>query len=567
MGTFRFLAVGVFLALAGALSGCTPPVDAIQLSNESLPIDRNTQPFKVEVWNMNPNAGVINIEVRPSQPWIKTDVSLVTSAAPVGSTTDVKSVKVTIDRRTLKKGTYDEEIEFGGRGLVPKVVSIRVIQDRDGNQGGKVNIVDLGQTYEKPYLVGFNFRLQDENGSALIAEPAQFTVSGQEGDTAVSATNGIFLRRAAARQFKAAVIFDYSLSMQSIPAAINSMEDAVKADFLPTLNSDALVALYEYHAGESFPPVQVTGFTADKPLLVNRINHIEEDYVGEFIGGSVAWDALVQASEDFGTGTSSTEDRYILLFSDGKDTSSLKTVNDAAKAASDRGIKVYAIAFGTSPNEVDLQTIVTRTGGAYFPAANVAQLESAFEKITTDLEGQYVLRWATLKRGAAQFLPSFTIGFDGSQATLTASKVFNVQTYGSAEKIELVGKLRVVPSDDEVNTIAFLRADYVPRDIKRLRIFLGSEVPFTTTIVGPGDDGLLGAWTKTETPAEGGVWLEFTSSTALPFATFGPLLRFDFSGVVDNLALPFAEVEVDNSFYANGQSFVVSGYEKALPGE
>jgi len=53
----------------------------------------------------------------------------------------------------------------------------------------------------------------------------------------------------------------------------------------------------------------------------------------------------------------------------------------------------------------------------------------------------------------------------------------------------------------------------------------------------------------------------------LPFATFGPLLRFDFDGIVPDETPLFDQVYVDPSVYANGQSFRVVGYPNTPPGE
>jgi hypothetical protein len=265
MKRIQALAVVLLAAAVAGLSGCTPPVDAIRLSNDQLLIDRNTQPVNIQAWNGNASSPLITVDIRPSRPWIKTSVSVITSTAPSGSLIDKKTVKITIDRSTLPAGTYNEEIEFGGRGLVPKTLALRVIQDQDGSQSGNLNIIDRGQSYESPYLISFNFRLENKLGEAVRGEPSQFAVQGFEGDTPVGDETGIYLRPAAARQFKAAVVFDYSQSMHNIPGAINGMEDAAKTDFLQALNDDALVSLYEFHH-EDTPPNQVTGFTADKDL-------------------------------------------------------------------------------------------------------------------------------------------------------------------------------------------------------------------------------------------------------------------------------------------------------------
>jgi len=564
----RFSAFAVLAVALLALPGCDRPVDAITPSNDSLFIDRNTVPFNLEVWNNSPDLAQITFDVRPSRTWIQVTPLVAVSAAPTAGQLDKKVIKVTIDRRQLRKGTHEGEIRLSGRNLVTKVIKVRVIQDVDG-QSAALKIINRGVIYDSPYLINFNFRLEDANGQAVVAEPAQFTVEAREGDTVVGADTGRFLRRGAARQLKVMLVLDYTLSIQQSPGAINAMENAAKGVLLPALNEDALVGIYEFHV-ESEPPQRVAPFTFDRAFLTNRINAIQGEYVQGFAGGSQAWNAIVAAAQEFGEGTSSAEDRYVILFSDGNDTSRLSTVNDVINACRARGVRVYAIGFGQQVNTPDLEAITSGTGGAFFPALGVSQLASAFESIVRDLDGQYTFRWASLARGNISFKPSFSIAINGSSSTYTADTNFVVRQH---QGDELQGKLRIVPSGDEANTTVFLRADYVPRNIRSLRFYVQSEVAFQTSKVAVTNDGLVAPWTLniTQDPVFSGKWITLTapggatSGTPIQFATFGPLLRFDFAGAVENQELPFDVFYVDNSGYPNRQSFVVQGYVNTPP--
>jgi len=560
--TFTGQLLLLILPFAALLSGCFPPKDAIRVSNDVLDFSRNERPLIMDVWNTNASIDNLTIRVRPRQSWILTNVTEVTSAAPGtgGQAYDKKSVVVSIDRRQLAAGTYEGNIDFTASRVVTVPVIVRVIQDQDGSAGG-LYIENAAHTYSEPYLIDFSFCLQDGAGESVVAEPAQFDVlTAREGSSEVNLLEtGLHLRRGAARQLKVMLVLDYTFSMQSIPGAIAAMEEAATDVFLPALNSDALVGVIEFHRDDQ-EAAQAAGFSVDKDYVAERIAAIQDEFVHGFYSASRAWDAVVTAADRFSPADRSEEERFIILLSDGDDTSSVNGINEAVDAAEDRGIHIYVIGFNVPGQALpSLLDITSRTDGEFFAADSVDDFEDTFRGIVDNLGGQYNLRWGSLRRDNTGFKPSFTIGINGTTAAYQASRSFVPHDYAGNV---LEGVLRLVPSDNEDYTTVFLRAEYVPRFIRRLRIFIRSSFNFTVTGADAAEDGLLDGWAMTSEAASGGRWFNLSSpGAAMPFATFGPLLRIDFDELAGDDVPLFEEVYADNSIYENGQSFIVEGFE------
>lgn len=551
------------------LCGCEKPKEAIILSKSILDFGRDTLPIPMTVWNANPDVGTITITVSPSHSWISVEPRQVTSAAPTaaGGPYDKKTIMVRVDRTQLAAGSYTGDIKFSARGIVAKTVTVTVIQDQDGVPPGKLNfLTEPVATYAAPYLLDFSFSLVDEKGDPVVAEPAQFQVAAKEDAAPVSTETGVHLRRSAARQLKLFLVLDYSLSMQLTTGAISGMEQAAQDILLPALNADALVGVYEFHRDDR-APAQVVNLTTDKELVSDAIDGIQSEFVQGFSSGSRLWDAVVAAADDLGVNPNAAqEERIIVMFSDGSDTSSQSTLDDAIDAAQDADAHVYALGFGPDVDETNLLLITVSTGGEVLPSNTTEELAQRFQDLVDRLGARYVLRWATLKRSSATFQPSFTLTLTNNAISHIESALYRPTDYAGNV---LEGVLRLVPSENLEYTTVFLRAEYVPRQISRIRMYVRAQTPFTPSIVSAADDGLAGDWTLTAIPdtEHGGIWINFqTVSGTLPFATFGPLLRFDFNGIVDEATPLFDQVYVDPSVYASGQSFRVVGYPNTPPG-
>lgn len=159
-----------------------------------------------------------------------------------------------------------------------------------------------------------------------------------------------------------------------------------------------------------------------------------------------------------------------------------------------------------------------------------------------------MVRWASLRRDSKAVTPSFDIVFGGASASYTAPRAFRAtEQQGDA----LAGKLTLVQADTPSRSTVVLRANYVPRGIGAFQCWVKSNHDFTVSLVGPVDDGLMAAWTLSQEAAEGGYWITAASTDVnLPFAAFGPLMRFDFDAAVD---VAFTAFQINNAIYTEGQ--------------
>ncbi len=540
--------------------------DATAFSNSVLDFERSSLPRFLEVWNKNPDVDSLTLAVTPSEPWIVVNTTSITSDGPnsTAGPFNKQTVQVTVDRSRLLAGEHMGTITFAAAGIITRSVQVKVIQDVDGIFN-TLNIINPAHTYSDPYLIDFSFTLRDEDGNAVIQDPADFVIEAREGADAVASETGVQIQRGTARQLRVALVLDYTFSMQSTTGAISAMEEAAKNTLLPALNEDALVSVTEFHR-EDMSAMEVVPFTFDRAYTSARIDAIQSEIV--LFGASAMLDALKDTAETFDADMADGEDRYIILFTDGDDTSSIATNNDVINLARARGIRIYAINFGNDTVASDLVELSNGTDGTLFTAGTIAEFDSSFQQIVRDLDGQYNLRWASLARRGTPLTPSFTLMLGDDAVSYTATEDFIPTEHVGNGVLE--GKLRFIVSDNRTATTVFLRADYVPRFINAFTMYLSSDMGFVVTAVDGDNDGLFAGWTMTQTddPDNGGMTLEFVSAgQPIPFGTFGPMLRITFDTLLSAEVPLFNTVFVDNSLYngTGGQSFVVEGYENTPP--
>ena len=544
--------VGMFSVLSVAmvaLSGCN--VDAIDTSNTSLDFERNTAPYTISVWNTNPEIAELTITVRVSDPWIQIAPEQVKSNAPEDVTFDKQEIVVQVDRSLLTTvGIHEGEIRLTAPGV--NSVSIKVsLYNESVTPTGGLSMVNPVASYSAPYLVEFAFALRDKDDRAVVAEPNQFAIAALEGTTEIGGIHGLAMKRGAARQLWLEMVLDYSIAMQQVEGGIAEMEYAATEILLNNLNADALVGVSEFHRDDQESNL-VIPFNVDKEATSQSISGIQNNYVRGFASGARMYDALLAAIQRFGEVSTNVEDsRYIVLFSNGADTSSTAFASQVVAEAIARQVHIIAVGFGETIDSSALLSLASLTSGRYISAESIEELQPAFERIVEDLYGQYIIRWASLRRDSSIVFPNITVAFGSSNTSYTATSAFRPTDFTGDP---LAGRLTLVQSDTPDRTTVFLRANYLPRGIDAIRCWVRSMYPFTVSLVDTADDGLLGAWNMSELEEEGGVWLTVESAAGdgyAPFAAFGPMLRFTFTQVAEE---PFTEFVLDNTIYLEGQT-------------
>ncbi|MCW5550993.1 MAG: immunoglobulin domain-containing protein [Verrucomicrobiae bacterium] len=478
---------------------------------------------------------------------------------------------------------------------------------------GTVNglaIADVTYDYSSPYLLDFEFSLRDTDdpaeGRAVVVPPSWLTVVCMEDEQSISPTEtAIILQRADAKLLKAFLVLDFTDSMASltngdsnddgISDAVDGMVRGAK-DFVNQQSAAAQIGVYEFHR-EDVEPQLVAGLTTDKLLLNEAIDRIWEDYVQDFPAGSRCWDTLMAAITGLGA-SNRDEQHYVIFVSDGRDESSVSSAQDVIDAALANGVKIYCVGFGAELDPTPLLDITTQTMGRYYTATNAADLAAEFAQIGKDVNGQYLLRWATLKRSDTPFMPSFQISYQGYDAYSPTNPVYLdpdnpfevddttdppttnyfyitniiIATYVPSDHVGDVtrGALRLVSEAQLQPTAVNLRAAYMPRHIRQIRLHYRANYPCTPTLMSTAPGELLEGWTLTETDdGEGGKWLEIASpfpqslTNSLPFATLGNLIQFTFRDLT-NAAIAFSLLEMDNDIYATtgGQSFIIENTDE-----
>jgi hypothetical protein len=467
-----------------------------------------------------------------------------------------------------------------------------------------LQIGNVTYNYSSPYLLDFQFSLftltdQNDPNSAVpvVVDPKLLSAVAMEDDLPISPSEtGAFIATGNAKVTKIFLVLDFTESIASLNNGdlnTNGISDAVDAilsgsqDFVTQQTADTQIGVYEFHR-EDFDPSNVVALTTDKVLLNNSIAGILTNYVQGFSAGSRAWDATAAAIKDLGSANPD-EEHFVILISDGRDESSTTTLQAVIKLATGNSVKVFSIGFGTELEVTNMQNLANSTQGNYFAATNAQELARQLSLVSKTAKGQYVLRWATLKRAARAFLPSFAITYqsltansptnpwyvDTNNPIIDTNQTPPVTNYNNITNFIIgyfypnsnagpvtVGALRVVPNADIHPTGLDLRATYVPRYIQQVRLHYRANWPCVPSLQNTNLGEWLAGWTMNQTDdGAGGTWLLLSSPSPtnyIPFASFGKMVTFTFRDVIDTTNA-FSFFDVDNSLYTltGGQSFVL----------
>lgn len=176
-----------------------------------------------------------------------------------------------------------------------------------------------------------------------------------------------------------ALLFDRSGSMKK---ALDQTKDAAE-QFLRRLSVDDTMAVIGFD-----DKVRVEApFTADRTALRTAVR-------GLAVGNDTAlYDAIRAALDLFKT--VATKRQVLLVLSDGKDTRSKATADDALAEAKRQGVPIFALALGDLVDEAALRRLADETGGTVMKASRPEELLLLYQKIADQLTNQYLLRFTS----------------------------------------------------------------------------------------------------------------------------------------------------------------------------
>lgn len=209
-------------------------------------------------------------------------------------------------------------------------------------------------------------------------------------------------------EFEVVLVIDTSGSMAGVPLS-HARDAAVR--FIDTLPQGTPVAIVAFGSR----PTVMSGFTTSSLAL----SRIIEDLVAS--GETAVYDALRTAAglKPSATGLGN---RTIVLLSDGGDTSSVTTLNEAVRTV--RSAKAPVLAVSIASPEQDqraLDILATRSGGRMVPVTDSADLGDYFASLATEIAGGYRVRFLSARPNTKDLELDITASLGGRTASAYSS--------------------------------------------------------------------------------------------------------------------------------------------------
>jgi tight adherence protein B len=199
---------------------------------------------------------------------------------------------------------------------------------------------------------------------------------------------------------------DRSRSMVGQPLA-----DAVVAarSFVAAKPLEDRIAIVTY----ATEPVLLTGFQTSTTDADSALRSISVNPVG----GTTLYDSIVLSSNSLSSETSL--GRVIIVVTDGNETRSEASLDEAIAAAKEAGAVVYVVGIESNGfNPAPLQQIAKETGGNYYGAADSAALAEVYNSIAEELSRTWRLEYTTSALPSEEI--SLTAKAGGETASATA---------------------------------------------------------------------------------------------------------------------------------------------------
>ena len=194
------------------------------------------------------------------------------------------------------------------------------------------------------------------------------------------------------------------------------LEVMLVIDTSGSMRGDALTSAQEAAAQfiDRMPPTTrfgVMGF-GDEPEVVSEFSD-DREAARTAVAGLVAtgetalYDAVLTALEQF----DAAEDvrPFIVLLSDGGDTVSTASLEEATSALEESGVGLYAVSLETDETDLTpLETLTDVTAGRVVAAGNTAELAEVYDQIADELVNQLTVRFTSAAGGIVDLAISIT---------------------------------------------------------------------------------------------------------------------------------------------------------------
>jgi tight adherence protein B len=216
---------------------------------------------------------------------------------------------------------------------------------------------------------------------------------------------------------------DRSVSMKGKP-----LDDAVAAAraFVAAKPAADRIAVATF----ATTPVMLTDFSTSTIDADGALGSLVVDSVL----GTTLYDALVMASASLSA--EPLPARAIIIVTDGNETRSEATLDDAIAAAQDAGVSVYVVAIESEHfTPAPLRELAAETGGSYYGAASSEALAGVYQSIAQELKRTWQVRYFTASRPGEELSLEASVGADSASSAFTLPGVASGSTAAKPDPV------------------------------------------------------------------------------------------------------------------------------------
>ncbi len=418
----------------------------------------------------------------------------------------------------------------------------------------EIRFENVTANHQKPSKVQFIFSLRDRSGHAVLIPQSEFTgnvnIIIKEDGKAIDYTESHgFVHTAESFGMDVVLVLDYSASMAQ-NSGIDTMLMGVDL-ILNGLAESHRVAILEFHDNNPSDNYSVLQeFTSNKEQARMAV----ENFTDVYNGFSTCWDAVYSGLELFPDEDVASTYRALVFLSDGFDNSSTHVPDDIIYLAKNLGVNILNIGVGENIapiNEQDLIRIADQTGGRYYRANNLGELQGRFADIVDDLGGNYKISYITPKDKT--FHVDIWLEYDDKRTEQPISQQVNGAALVDSDRLGIISFNQPLRHDDKADLFIF--CEHMPRSITEFRFMLGLsgtiELDGPIQLIPTASGGLFSdGWSEVEIDNDG---YFVTSGPEISFGDFGNLFKISLKGLPEGTAT--IPMTFDNSIYSNGVLF------------
>ncbi len=429
-------------------------------------------------------------------------------------------------------------------------------------EGISFDLKDAEAHHRAPYVVRYAFRAVSSEGWTvndwLDSELVTWTIY-EDGEPIDPFETSYFVTPGERLPLRMAVVLDFTGSMNAA-GAIDEMRSAVTghlvtAEGFTSAHQMAILAYFDRPGGyEGGRTILAEPWTHLTPTGKSGLAALVQGYEPPYCGASQIWDTLSEALFMFDEDSLPAESRCVVFLTDGRDTSSAAEVGELVDAAKQRGVRLFPFGFGENIYDDPLNRLAEESGGEYFCASEVSELEAGLASLSHNLGGFWTVTYVTLRsegrydvRAVCEYndlMAAFSSSFDAGllEGDMWTGHLRLINDPGQIAWDELLNESRVR-----------LRAEYVPRDVHEFKFITSGPVKrlelLETGGICPEAD-----W-RINDLGDGKFHVYSTNGQPLDYGQFGEMLDV----VVEGREVEFSiQLDCDNSIYSFGQSFEVA---------